>query len=92
MSQIFDLLTEGICQSRESSHRHPHGEILAFNIAGGDVVWIRISVNYFGLAANTLSRAVSLFGFRITSVKLLDLSEIQISAEGVPGTFYVHLL
>ena len=39
----LDFLAEGVGQSRESPHRHPHREILALDVARGDVFFVGVA-------------------------------------------------
>ena len=43
--QILDFLGKGVGQARESAHRHAHGEVLALNVARGDVLEIGVPVD-----------------------------------------------
>jgi hypothetical protein len=36
--QVLDLLGEGVGQPREPAHAHPHGEVLALDVAGVDLL------------------------------------------------------
>jgi hypothetical protein len=54
---ILNLLRERICGARKSAHRHPHGKVLALDVAGAYVRRIGISYNGLGFAADALSRS-----------------------------------
>lgn len=53
---VLDLFREGVGEAGEPAHRHSHGEILAFHMAGGNVERIGHSENRFLLGAIALSR------------------------------------
>ena len=55
---VLDLLRERIGESREPANLHPHREVLAFDIAGADMLGIGIADQRFLLAANAFRRAV----------------------------------
>lgn len=40
---VLDFLGESICQPSESPHCHPHREILAINVAGRDMLRVRVA-------------------------------------------------
>lgn len=43
--QVFELLRKSISQASESAHGHSHREILALDIARGNVLENRLAVN-----------------------------------------------
>src|SRR5580704_4819857 len=55
---ILDLLGEGIGQSSEAAHTHPHGQILTFRITGRDVIGVWTTANDRCAASNALRRTV----------------------------------
>jgi hypothetical protein len=57
---VFDLLRERIGQPSEAAHRHPHSEVLAFDVAGADVFRVGSAANSLAFAADALSWAVAL--------------------------------
>jgi hypothetical protein len=56
---ILDFFREGVRQSGEAPHVHPHREVLAFDVAGADVVRVRVTDLGFLLAADALRRGVA---------------------------------
>jgi len=56
---ILNFLRERICQPREASHVHPHGEVLPFDVASRNVIPVGFSNNRGCNRADTLRRAVS---------------------------------
>lgn len=59
MNVIFQLFAETVCQASEAAHRHAHGEVLALNVACGDVGNVRIALNTTLLRTDALSGAVA---------------------------------
>ena len=49
--QIFKLFGKGVREARKPAHRHPHGEILALNVACGDVIMIGVAAKITVLRA-----------------------------------------
>jgi len=43
--QVLHLLAERIGQSSEAAHLHPHGAVLAFGVAGRDVLGVGVAVD-----------------------------------------------
>lgn len=56
---ILQLLAESVCQARKPTHRHPHVQILSFDIASADMLRIGYTANGFHVAADAGSRTVS---------------------------------
>jgi hypothetical protein len=44
---ILNLLGKSVCQPRETAHLHTHSEILALNVAGRNVLGIRLADNRY---------------------------------------------
>jgi hypothetical protein len=40
---ILNLLRECVCEPRKTTHSHPHGQILALNVARGNMLGIRVA-------------------------------------------------
>jgi hypothetical protein len=68
----FDCLAERVGQPREPTHRHPHREILAFDVARGDVLRVRIALHDSHVDADALRWAVALLVARVRAVELLQ--------------------
>jgi hypothetical protein len=51
---VLDLLGKRICEPREPAHVHTHGKVLALDVAGADMLRIRVTYNRFLLAASAL--------------------------------------
>ncbi len=58
-NMIFDLLGKPVRQSGESANLHPHGQILAFDIARADVLRIGATDQRFLLAADAFGRTIA---------------------------------
>lgn len=80
---VFHFLRERIRKASESPHHHAHRQILAFRIAGRDVLSVRLSGNDRGNSADTLRRAIaSLFAARVFSVQLDEHRVINLCPKG----------
>lgn len=78
-------LGEGVGQASEAAHLHPHGEVLALNVAGADVRRIGSPLNAGLLDARTFGRAVAARWVRRLAVELNELRIIHSRAES-PST------
>ncbi len=45
MGEVLHLLREGVREPREAAHPHPHGEVLALDVAGRDQRLVRLSAD-----------------------------------------------
>src|SRR6266404_9667229 len=59
MPQVLKLLAESVCQSGEPSHAHSHREILAFDIAGRDMLRIGVARDRMRLASDAIAGTVA---------------------------------
>jgi hypothetical protein len=50
VSMVFDLLGKAIGQAGEAAHVHPHSQVLAFDVAGRNVISVRATLD--GALAN----------------------------------------
>src|SRR5579862_5497444 len=57
--QVLQLLGEGVGQPRESSHPHPHRQVLPLDVAGRNVVGVRVAGDDLGLLAEADGRGVA---------------------------------
>ena len=83
---VLDFLRVSICQARVSAHLHPHGQVLALDKAGADVLRVRIADLWFLLAADALRWRVAGFCgclFNRSSVMLHQNRIIDIALKGV---------
>lgn len=60
--QILKFLAECIGQARKSTHRHSHGQILALNVARGNVFVCGRAINHGLACAHTNGGTVSRLG------------------------------
>ena len=67
---VLDLLRERIGQAREAAHRHPHRQVLALDVAGRDVLAVRVARDDLAVDTEALRRAVPLLAFGIVPVNL----------------------
>ena len=58
---IRPLLAEGICQAGEPPNLHSHGEVLALDVAGANLVGIRLSDDWHDLRGNYFGRRIPCF-------------------------------
>jgi hypothetical protein len=80
--QPLRRLAERVGQSRRSANLHPHGEVLAFDKAGGDARRIGIAPHRLDLHTHNLGRTITTGADRLGLVKLHDLSVVNVRAEG----------
>lgn len=80
--EVIDFFREGIRQAREPPHMHPHAQVLAFNVAGGNVFLVWISCDDLLLAAGALRRTVSCL-LLCRSVNFNQLRVVDVRAEGI---------
>lgn len=92
MAKILDLLGEGIRQARESALLHSDGQILAFDVAGRDVLADRLTVDSGLLGRFEPRGRVSLLAFGIggRAVVLHKLGEVDFIGEGMFDRFQIH--
>jgi hypothetical protein len=67
---VHDLFAKAVRQPGEPAHPHSHREVLALNVAGTDVLAIRVAGDRAPLCADALRRAVA--GV-IRSIRAVDL-------------------
>src|SRR5258708_8967535 len=67
---VFNLLTECVSESCKSAHVHSHVKILALDVAGGNVSFIRLSDDLDALCSKPLRRTIPLLPFSIPSLTL----------------------
>lgn len=56
---IFNLFAETVCQARKAAHPHAHCEVLPFDVAGGDMLGVRVSGDGSSAASDTGCGAVT---------------------------------
>ena len=92
----LNLFRETVGESSKPAHGHTHGQVLAFDIAGGDVLAFGFSAHYFFAASDALRWAVALLSFGSLAINLDELRIInmpvkrffdccQINAQAVAG-------
>lgn len=75
------LLPESIREPGEAAHRHTNREVLAFNVAGGDMLGVRIAHHPLFDDSGAFRRAVAASARRAVAVNLDELGIIHIAAE-----------
>ena len=80
--QVFQFLRERIGKAREATKRHAHREVLALDVAGGNVGLAGIADSHLGYNLDDWAWGVS-FGpvLAIVSVELRQLRKVHIKAE-----------
>ncbi len=76
MLMIFKFLGKAVRESCESTHLHPHGEVLALNVASRNVSRIRITDNRGGHRSNAFRRT-------ITSLAFASVVAVQFDKHGI---------
>jgi hypothetical protein len=79
--EIFDFLTESICEARKTPRLHSHCEILPLDVTGGDVLRAWLAANRRSLTADTFRRALARLSFRIVPVQLHEHRVIHVTTE-----------
>ena len=80
--QIRDLLGEPISQPSKPAHGHPHREVLALNVARGNVVEVGVAADYRLARSHADSGAVAhLWTLWRSAVNLLKLRVINLRSE-----------
>lgn len=84
MLQIVQLFAECVGQSRKSAHRHSHRQILALDVARGNVAIIRVATDY--RLASTHADCGAVAGFRRVlwrAINLLKLRVINLASKSI---------
>lgn len=90
---VLDFLRERISKSSKAPHGHPHSEVLAFDVAGRDVLHIGVANLGFFVAPSADSRAVSGFaGPGIGTVDFVKDGIVDIVLEGIKDRIQVNLV
>lgn len=79
---ILDFFRESIRKPGEAPHPHPHREILTFNVAGVDMIRVRLTDDRVALAGNAFWRAVAALAVSVALfVNLHQLSVVYAFAK-----------
>ena len=87
---VLDLLRERVREPSEAAHAHPHCEVLAFDIAGIDVLRVGVTDFAFFLARRADGGAVPLLPFGIVAVNFHQHGIINIFTESIRYRRDVH--
>ena len=79
---VHQLLAERVGQPREPPHAHPNVQVLPLDVAGRDVLRVRVAGDRFRLRPEALRRAVARLRL-LGSVELDELREVHIGPEHV---------
>ena len=88
---VINLFREGVSQSGKPACSHPHAEVVPFNVAGVDVLRVRVAGNGVTLASNALSRAVALLAIVREAVDLNQHGVVHIARKRLVNRLDVHL-
>src|SRR5688572_21145498 len=93
MRVVLGLLGKAVGEAREAAHVHSHGQIRAFNEAGGDMSGVRVAPYHLLSRARELRRAVArrsrLDASDTASVMLLDHCVVDIDTECVVNGVHI---
>ncbi len=89
---IVKLLTEGVRQARKSSHLHSHVKILPLNVAGADVLRLRLADDFAPLGPKTLRGAVALLSLGIVAEYFDQLGVVDLFARCIRDSRQIHLV
>src|ERR1039457_2025426 len=89
---VVELLTEGVRQSSEAPHIHPHVEVLAFHVTGADVFRIGGTDDSIASGPKTLRRAVALLPLGIVAEYFDQLRVIDFGSERVRYGCQIHFV
>jgi hypothetical protein len=78
---VLNFLAECVCQPCETSHRHTHGQIRAFNKASRNVLSVRAARNRYRTATNYFRRTVGRVCIAFVPVQLNQHGVIDVRSE-----------
>jgi hypothetical protein len=88
---VLDLLGESVRQPSKTAHSHSEAEVRAFDVAGIDVLSLGLASDYVAFAADALSGAVTLLGFRIGPVCFDQLGIVYVPVKHLLDGFQISL-
>jgi len=80
---VLQFLAESVCQSRETPHRHPHGEVLALDKRCADVLGIGVAHYSFHFAADTSCGAIPRFIGSRCAINLMHLCVVNLRPKAI---------
>jgi hypothetical protein len=90
--QVIYLFRESIRETCQSSHLHPHGEVLPFDVTGRDMLGIRIPLAYLGYNLDDWAWGVPFIPeLPIVTIQLRQLREVNISSKTLLHGFAVEV-
>jgi hypothetical protein len=90
--QIVQLFRESVGQSGKAAHLHPHGQILPFNVASGDVFRIGPTIAHFGYNLRDASWGVPFIAeLAIVAVQFDELRVVRTASKGVLDCAFVKV-
>src|ERR1700685_1144787 len=92
--QILQFLRKSVRQARKPSHLHSHGQILPLDIAGRNVVGIRIAKPDLGYTLRDRTWGVLPFAVMLTIVakELDELREIRIQPKRIRHSGLIRVI
>src|SRR5207245_3333844 len=79
--QVFNLPTEGVGQSREPPHAHPHGQVLPLDVGRADVLGVGVAGAALSHRPDALRRAVAGNSGAFRTVQLDQHGVVDFGAE-----------
>lgn len=92
MRVIFHFLTKGVRESGKPANVHSHGEILSLDVAGGDMLRVRVARHRQLQAIQADSRAVARLSVTSRAINLHEHRVVNVPAEGILYSRQVHLV
>jgi hypothetical protein len=89
---VLNLFAEAIRQASESAHAHSHREVLSFDVAGANVLWIGIAGDLNAFGSQTLRGAAAFLSLRIIAEDLNQLSKVNSVSKCIGNGGQVHLV
>jgi hypothetical protein len=88
---VLNLLRERIGKPGETTHVHPHREVLTFDIGRADVRRVGRTNDGFLFGPKTLRRAVAFLPFRVIAEHLNQLGVVDIGPERIHHSSQTYL-
>jgi len=86
---VVELLRERIGQAREAAHRHTHGQVLSFNVAGRGVGLVWLTGDYVDFRTDDLRRAIAALSLGCITINLDKHCIVDVRAERAFNRFEV---
>jgi len=83
VAKVVNFLRESIRQAREPAHAHAHREILALDVARGNMLCVGTAGDSFPCRSSANGRAVAFLCFRLVPVMLDKHRVVNVRAESI---------